>query len=140
MRAWKILLGMMAVPFLASASCNGPIVRDWGLHLQWTVERDCEHPERPARLVEVPWKFESHSQRSGAEQGVREPLPEVQSGMRVNLWRKSEEADIHLRGKALGAARTGESVWVKTEFGTIPVKGIVWGPGLVELLQQRSGN
>jgi hypothetical protein len=134
MRAWTILLAMMVVPVLASASCNGPIMRDWGLHLQWTVERDCEHPELPARLVEVPWTIETHLKASGAKQTARLPLPEVRSGMTVSLWRKSEEADVHLRGTALGAARTGERVRVKTEFGIIPVEGIVRGPGLVELL------
>jgi hypothetical protein len=140
MRPWTILLPMMVFSAVASAACNGPIVRDWGLHLQWMVEQDCEHPERPARLVEVPWTVEMRASATGGKITDPRPVPEVRPGMMVTLCHRSDEADIHLRGTALGTARTGENVRVKTGLGSIPLDGIVRGPGLVELVPRRGGS
>jgi hypothetical protein len=142
MRAWIILLMMIPLSAAGSAACGGNIVRDWGLHLEWTVERDCEHLERPARLREIPWTIATRVAARGAGPGSTAvlPPPEVHSGMIVTLCHRSDEADIHLSGTALGAARTGERVRVKTRFSSAPLEGIVRGPGLVELSRRRSGN
>lgn len=60
--------------------------------------------------------------------------------MTVTLCSSNEEAEIHLRGTALGAARTGERVRVRTGLGSGTLEGIVRGPGLVELVPRRGGN
>jgi hypothetical protein len=143
MRVRTLSLLMLMLPAMAFAACGGAsVVRDWGLHLQWQVERDCDHPGRPARLVEVPWTVPAlaPAQGEGAEAAASQTTPEVRSGMTVTLCRRSDEADIHLRGIALGPARTGEKVRVRTGIGSTALEGIVRGPGLVELLPGRSGH
>ncbi len=144
-----VLAAMLLAPASASGACGaGNIVRDWGLHIEWVVERDASHLERPARLVEVPWNaagVEEQTQMrcTAASRSVgREALrsaPEVRSGMRVVVWRRDESGEIHLRGTALGTACMGERVFVKAGLSGATVEGIVRGPGLVELSPQKGG-
>jgi hypothetical protein len=147
-RIWAgIGAATILAPSLAFGACGaGNLVRDWGLHLEWVVEHDADHPERPARLVEVPWNaagVEGQNQTvcaprgPGAGKAAPLPAPEVRIGMRVTAWREDESADIHLRGTALGTARRGERVSVKAGLGGAVLDGIVRGPGLVELLPQK---
>lgn len=144
MRVWALLAGMMITGQAAAlgACGTGNTVRDFGLHLQWVVERDCQHPERPATLVEVPWSVNKpeavHGNQSAA--GVAPlPAPEVRSGMRVTLRRREAMADIDLSGTALGTARRGERLRVRAGLSGAILEGIVLGPGLVELEPAKGG-
>ncbi len=150
MRAWGVMAGMMAAPAIAWGACGpGGTVRDWGLRLAWVVQRDCDHPERPARLVEVPWSEPAAlGARSGAgcaapgrsrEKSSALPAPEVRTGMRVTLWRRNETTDVRLDGIALGTARTGEAVAVKAGLHGGTLRGTVRGPGRVELEPKKGG-
>ena len=125
-------------PALAFGACGaGTIVRDFGLHLQWVVERDCDHPERPAPLWSaVPWSGNNKvlfAGKGNAEGAAPLPAPEVRSGMRVRLGRSDADADIDLYGTAMGTARLGEKVRVKAGLSGAILEGIVRGPGRVEL-------
>jgi Chaperone for flagella basal body P-ring formation len=132
-----IWAGFMVAPALGFGACGtGNTVRDFGLHLQWVVERDCNHPERPATLVEVPWSVNNNSPvpgSRGADGATPLPAPEVRNGMRVTLSRRDTKADIDLYGTALGTARPGEKVRVRAGLGGAVLEGIVRGPGWVEL-------
>jgi hypothetical protein len=144
MKAWAIVAGMMITgPVAALGACGaGNTVRDFGLHLQWVVERDCKRPERPATLVEVPWSVDYQISVAGdrSAEGVAPlPVPEVRSGMRVILSRRGAKADIDLCGTALGTARRGEKVRVKAGLSGAVLEGIVRGPGLVELEPAKGG-
>ncbi len=148
------MAGLMAVPAMAWGTCGpGGTVRDWGLRLAWVVQQDCDHPERPARLLEVPW---SQPNAPGAENGAKSgagcaapgqsrekpstlPAPEVRAGMRVTLWRRNETTEVHLDGTALGTARTGEAVAVKAGLHGATLRGTVRGPGRVELEPEKGG-
>jgi hypothetical protein len=134
---------LVAAPALALGACGaGNTVRDFGLHLQWVVERDCQHPERPATLVEVPWSVNNPVPVTGnrnAEGATPLPAPEVRSGMRVTLWRRDAKTDIDLCGIALGTARLGEKVRVKAGLSGAVLEGIVRGPGRVELEPAKGG-
>jgi hypothetical protein len=57
MRTKSILLLLMLGAIPALASCGGvpAPLRDWASHRQWSIVRDCDHPERPGKLVEIPW-------------------------------------------------------------------------------------
>ncbi len=132
--AWAAIL---ASPALAFGACGaGTIVRDFGLHLQWVVERDCNHPERPPTLVAVPWSGNNKvlfAGKGNAKGAAPLPAPEVRSGMRVRLGRSDADADIDLYGTAMGTARLGEKVRVKAGLSGAILEGIVRGPGRVEL-------
>jgi hypothetical protein len=132
---------MAAAPAFGACG-SGATIRDWGLHLAWTVERDCNHPERPATLVEVPWSAGNSAPASGrnsTEENTPLPAPEVRSGMRVTLGRRGAMAEIHLYGTALRTARLGESVVVRAEWSGALLRGEVRGPGLVELDAVKGG-
>jgi hypothetical protein len=149
MRTWAILAGMsllpgiVGMPMVARGACGaGNTVRDWGLHLEWVVEENCDHPERPATLVAVPWSAPATVRAAGACGVPREaapPGPEVRNGMRVTLVRQEENGEIHLYGTALGAARTGESVVVRARWSGALLHGTVLGPGLVEMEPGKGG-
>ena len=119
----------------AGAGATPNLVRDWGLHREWRVECDAAHPQRPARLVEVPWSEvrAAPGHASAERKRVAAEPPAVRAGMRVMVVRRGAMADIRLRGTALGTARTGARVTVRAEQGHSVVEGIVRGPGLVEL-------
>lgn len=133
MRALEILVAMVIVVPVAHAACgDAGTVRDWGLHRIWRVEPDCAHPERPAVLVEVPWT--APGERGLDAGGVtRSRSPLVQAGMRVTLTWQDENSTGSLAGTALTRASVGETVRVRSRFGTAILHGVVRGPGWVEL-------
>jgi hypothetical protein len=141
MRALVILAAMMAAAPCGAACGGAATVRDFGLDRAWVVQRDCDHPERPGTLVEIPWS--EPRDRSAAWQGasIAAPLapPAVKGGMRVVLWQRRERALVQLSGTALGAARVGESVAVRVAWSGATVRGIVRGPDLVELAPGKVG-
>ncbi len=137
--------------FLAAGACgSGYTMRDWGLHRQWTVARNMDHPERPATLTEVPWGWTpvvvgAHPADCGAggPTGPRTTLltpPEVRVGMYVTVRGWNEKAEFALRGTALGTARLGETVAVRAGLGGARLTGIVRGPGLVEVTMRKEGD
>lgn len=134
MRLWKAVPGMLMAAALGAYAAPS-VVRDWGLHREWRMERDPAHPERPARLVEIPWDSAAadlnHPEPRRAA-AVPQP-PAVRAGMHVTVIRHGATAEICLRGTALGTARTGERVAVRAGLGNAVVHGVVRGPGLVEL-------
>lgn len=131
-RAAKFAVGgmLMLVGFAGAARLPDRIV-DAGLHRQWRIERDRAHPERPARLVEVPWSSGAGAQPEAAARGAT--LPAVRMGMKVTLWRREEEIEVRLSGTALEAARVGETVRVRAGLHGAVLRGVVRGPGVVEL-------
>ncbi len=144
MQRWLVLFMMLAGIDAAwagsgagGAHSTGSTVLDWGLHRAWWVERDCDHPERPAVLVEIPWTEglpkpvqEDGRARTGGEAPAK---PEVRAGMRVAVVRREGLAGIRLYGTALRTGRTGERIAVRAGLGSRTLYGIVRGPGLVEL-------
>jgi len=144
MREWVILTGMLVAPAIAFGACGpGRTVRDWGLHRAWEVARNCDHPERPAALVEVPWSVPEPGasvQRPDAA-SVSAPVsaPEVRSGMRVTVWRREANSCVRLSGVAMGTARLGERVKVRAGLGAASLDGIVRGPAQVELVPAKEG-
>jgi hypothetical protein len=134
---------MAAIP--GWASCGGQdTVRDWGLHRAWAIERDCDHPERPGTLVEIPWSEPpgapgARAARAGAQNAAPLPPPAVRGGMRVILWQRRESAAIELSGTALGSARVGESVAVRVAWSGATLRGIVRGQARVELEPEKGG-
>ncbi len=133
-------MAILAAQPLALGACGGvKTVRDWGLRMEWLVERDAKRPEKPARLVEIPWSAPGDVKTActPAPQGSGEaklaPAPEVRAGMRVSVWRRDEKSDIRLRGTALATARLGERVSVKAGLSGATLQGIVRGAGQVEL-------
>ena len=139
MRAWAIAVGMLAGAQMAyGAACGGGgTVRDWGLHLEWTVERDCAHPERPAVLVAVPWSLPEARKPSGG--AATRLAPPVRNGMRVTVGGGGENAALHLSGISLGTARAGEEVAVRIAVSGAVRRAVVRGPGTVELVVRKDG-
>ena len=111
---------------------------DRGLHRQWLIERDSAHPERPARLVEVPWSDAaarvSAKSRQGREMSRR---PAVRAGMPVTLGWGDAEARGRLTGTALEAGCVGQTVWVKAGLHGAVLRARVRGAGQVELERGR---
>lgn len=136
MRLRTAVLGMVMGTGL-TAGAAPRIIRDWGLHRAWQMERDRAHPERPARLVEVPWNAARTSGEAARNPAVAAP-PAVRAGMRVAVVREGTTADIHLVGTALETARQGETVAVRAGLGKTIVRGIVRGPGMVELAAEKT--
>jgi hypothetical protein len=133
MRAWAIAVVLgMAVPMARAACSDAGVVRDWGLHRTWRVERDCAHPERPAVLVEMPWTAPAGIRRDAVGPGPDRP-PLVRAGMRVALTWRDENSAGDLAGTALTTASAGGTVAVRSRFGTAILHGVVRGPGWVEL-------
>lgn len=121
----------------ASAPCGVPAtIADRTLHREWRIERDCAHPERPPRLVAIPWSENPPTrQHASASRSARVPLrPVVQAGMTVALWWRGREAAGRLTGIALDAGAAGDSIWVKAGLHGAVLRGVVRGPGEVELL------
>jgi hypothetical protein len=133
------MLGM-AIGISLGAGATTTVVRDWGLHREWRVENDPAHPERPARLVEVPWNLPVST--PGTKNPAGEPsrpaaephAPMVRAGMRVTVWRRGAEAEIHIAGTALEGGNAGRIIRVRAGLSNAMLRGIVRGPGSVELL------
>lgn len=128
-----MVLGMMLAAAPARAACGaaGPtMARDFGLHRQWVVERDCAHPERPARLRAVPWDGVP------ARHAAAAPLL-VRPGMRVRVQSSAGGTQILLTGTAVTGGRAGEPVLVRAGLHQATLQGRVCGPGRVELAMER---
>jgi hypothetical protein len=143
------ILGAFLIASPAFAACGSParMVIDGGLHRQWVVVRDCEHPERPARLVEVPWSDAREDSRpvvkptgSGPGATPDEGAPWVRPGMQVAVVGGSGDTAIHLQGVALEAGRGGETVLVRAGLRGAALRCIVCGPARVELLPDKVRN
>lgn len=137
MRLRTAVLGMtMGVGLSASAMPR--VIRDWCLHRAWRVEQDDAHPERPARLVEIPWSAGSGAGFAGGQAKVGPAIQAaVRAGMPVTVTGRGAMAEIRLRGTALGTAQVGEVVSVRAGLDHAVVRGVVRGPGLVELVPEK---
>lgn len=62
--------------------------------------------------------------------------PLVRAGMRVTVWRSGEEAEVRMAGTALEAGGRGASILVRAGLGNATLRGIVRGPGSVELVSR----
>lgn len=140
--AWGVavlgwVLGAQAV---TAAQPPAAVVRDWGLHRQWAVERDREHPAGPARLVEEPWTApRPASGKAVAARGAgRATAPVVRAGRRVSVWRRQDEAEIRMTGTALESGGLGEPIRVRAGWSNATLRGIVRGPDSVELAPRGS--
>ena len=138
----EILLGITVLVPLAQGACGGnAVVRDWGLHRAWQVERACGHPELPAVLVEVRWTEAPGAERSAVDTASTRATksPEVHAGMRVTVTRQDDTALIHLVGTALGTAHVGERVALRVRGSGTILHGLVRGPGTIELETEKGG-
>jgi hypothetical protein len=149
MKTLPILVGMVmaAGPALAACGARPVPVIDWGLHRQYLIERDCAHPERPATLAEVPWS-DAAAERARVQGHANPPalatlehLPWlVHAGMSVTVVGQIAETGVHLVGMALEQGHAGDSIRVRTGLHGAILRGIVRGPGLVELEPLRGQN
>jgi hypothetical protein len=139
MRAWKRIVGAaLGISLSAGSAFAAPgspsaIVVDRGLHRQWIVVCDPQHPERPPRLVEVPWSEARTAQVQPAAPTTR-GTPLVRPGMTVSIVRRSGDAEMHLEGTALETGWSGDAVRVRAGLHGAALRAVVRGPGLVELL------
>jgi hypothetical protein len=137
----KITIGLAAGSALAAPPSS--FVIDRGLHRQWIVMRDDAHPERPPRLVEVPWS-DARAEQAQSAAVVRSTLhrdaPLVRPGMTVAVVGHRGNAEWHLAGTALGAGWSGDTVLVRAGLHGAAERGVVRGPALVELLPGKAGN
>ena len=146
---WVLAMAILARAVPASAACDGTARRvvDRGLHRQWIVMLDSAHPERPAKLVEVPWDEAAAKGEGCGEAASSAPrssgrsasAPDVRPGMRVTLWKRGGEAEIHLAGVALGTGWAGDVVSVRAGWRGSLLRGMIRGPGLVELTTESGG-
>lgn len=139
MRAWRLTPVMLLAAgsaFAAPRSAPADVI-DYGLHRQWRVVRDESHPERPPRLVEVPW---SDRRVAAADAAVHRGAPLVRAGMTVSAVERTRIAELHLAGTALRAGWSGDTVEVRTGLHGAVRRGMVRGPGLVELLPEEAKN
>jgi hypothetical protein len=139
---------LQCVQMTCSAVCGSPpvarsvqkayterYITDAILHRRWAVVMDCNHPERPWTLEEVPWQNTSslptiaRVRPTVAEQYV----PLVPAGAKVRLWQNRDGASIELSGTALESGNAEQMIHVRTgKRGTV-LEGRVRGAGSVEL-------
>lgn len=113
------------------ARTSQSVVVDWGLHRQWIVQCDEAHPERPARLKEVPWS-ESRSDKPTGES--TQPSLAIRIGAVVTLAsQRADGGEIHLVGTALEPGNIGDTIRVRAGLHGATLLGIVRGAGVVEL-------
>jgi hypothetical protein len=129
---WILGVWFLLAPLAQAACGDATIVRDWGLHRAWRVQRNCDRPERPAVLVEVPWT-DANTIRQGAPGSGPNRLPLIRAGMRVMLFWQDRNSAGSLVGTALTTGGVGETVRVRSRFGTAVLQGVVRGPGWAEL-------
>jgi hypothetical protein len=136
-----LAMTIVATPAWSACGAMQRTVRDWGLHRAWVVVEDCAHPEKPARLREIVWTADAGREADAHRPAVNRQKkssasnrpPEVRAGMRVRVWKKSADGEMNLTGTALEGGRTGDRVRVGAGLGSTILRGIVRGPGLVEL-------
>jgi hypothetical protein len=147
MRARKSFLRFMIVLAAGSAVAAprspSAVVIDRGLHRQWIVVCDNTHPERPPRLVEVPWsdvRAEQAQLKPVAPVALHRDPPLVHPGMPVAVVGRNASTEWHLAGTALEMGWSGDTVRVRAGLHGAAERGIVRGPALVELLPGKAKN
>ena len=132
--AW-VVLWTATMASSACAACGGSrTIRDWGLHRQWSVRQDSDHPARPARLVEIPWG--EAEARGCADPNVRPPTGAavvVKAGERIRVVERAADAVTELQGQALEAGRAGEVIRVRAGLRGAILRGRVLATGVVQL-------
>jgi hypothetical protein len=141
MRIWReagrgVAAGLLALSSCVSAALFPQRIVDAGLHRQWLVERDSSHPERPARLVEVPWRGTDFLPRESPKEPALQRQV-VSAGARVTVWWGNGDAILRLSGTALEAGRVGDVIPVRAGLHGAILRVIVRGPDLVELQRGR---
>ncbi len=122
------------------------VKRDSLLSLQWAVTVDCEHPERPARMVLLRDNAAAADGVKAAEvRSVRvEPVATmlVRAGETVRLWSQDDVTRLETTGVAQESGAAGKQVRVRllrqgmnSDEAEIFVIGVVDGLGSVEILQ-----
>lgn len=142
MRAGAVAAALLSVPLALAAGGRATVVRDWGLHREWRVERDQAHPERPEHLVEIPWSTPVRATGNADVAKVRsrpatageQHAPVVRAGTRVTVWRRGEKAEVQMTGTALEGGSVGETILVRAGLRNAALRGIVRGPASVELV------
>lgn len=127
----EIVGAMLALAWCVGAAALPHTIVDHGLHRQWLVERDAAHPERPARLVEVPWGSAASTPSENQKNPTRPAV--VRAGMQVTLSWRDGEAEIRLAGTALETGSVGDSVRVRAGLHGAVLRGVVRGQALVEM-------
>lgn len=134
-RAAVLICGAMLVTGVrANAARPTDRIIDPGLHRQWLIERDRVHPERPARLVEAPWREMRDVPGVRAQAPAR---PAVGIGTRVALCFRDEDTKLRLTGWALEPGRAGDVIRVRAGLHGAVLRGVVLGPGVMELERGR---
>jgi hypothetical protein len=134
-RAAVLMCGAMLVPGVRANAARPPDrIIDPGLHRQWLIERDRVHPERPARLVEAPWREVLGLPGGRAQDPAR---PAVGIGTKVMLCFRDEDTKLRLTGWALEPGRPGDVIRVRAGLHGAILRGVVLGPGVVELERGR---
>jgi len=141
-------LVLVFVSTLAACGVQPARVLDWGLHRQWVIMRDCEHAERPAQLVEVPWsdswRAEVPRPAQGSARVATAPAatsgPVVHAGTRVTVIGQGRDATTHLAGTALEAGKVGNVIRVQAGWGRATLHCTVRGPAVVELIPEKGRN
>lgn len=131
----KWLLWLAATPALAV--CGHLPVTDWGLHRQWRVECDATHPERPARLIEVPWNSAGQveqQQETKIAAAAEHPPILIHAATRVEVLAGSPGSVMYLNGTSLEAGAMRAVIRVRAEWNGAVLRCVVRGPGVVELL------
>lgn len=135
------VLGMVIGMGLGAGATTN-VIRDWGLHREWRVESDPAHPERPARLVEIPWSTPGGGKRTDRDRSLKGAIQQrpavvratVRAGTRVTLWRHDQESMVQMAGTALETGSVGKKIRVRAGLGNATLTGIVRGPASVELI------
>jgi hypothetical protein len=136
------LAWMFATVLPAAIACGGhKVIADWGLHREWAVQANCAHPERPAVLVEIPWKEPTAATEVGRKSSpgtrVADSSPLVRPGTRVMVFSHSGGTEIRLVGVALDHGCSGATVRVRAGLHGAILRGIVRGPAEVELISSK---
>ena len=150
MRARTIVVGCMiaaAAPSFAACDRSPAVLIDWGLHRQWRVERDCEHPARPAELAEIPWNdAAAKADQPLIATGSGHLAPSwshpllIRPGTRVVVVAEQRNAEMRLSGVALAGGTLGATIPVWSWYRGATLRGIVRGPALVELVPEKGRN
>jgi len=142
MRILAIFLGLALspVPIFAACGSSDLTLKDSALGRQWLMQRDCRHPERPARLIEIPWSDRTATSANEPVPATDRTILLIRPGMRVTVHRESDGAQIHLTGVALEPGYAGQKILVKAGLGAAPLHGIVRSGDLVVLEPEKGGH
>jgi len=132
---------------------------DYTLGRTWTVLVSCGHPEMPRLAIDpgapqsgeladrglaiagpalVPQTTEALSPSPSLRYASATPSPParpVLAGSRVRLWKQDSQVRIEMAGVALESGGIGVPVRVRMPVGGQVLRGVVRGPGSVELAE-----